>query len=373
MKRVLLTVSLLLAAIVLATSATGRDEPDFSELMRDAGDTMLRILPSVYDEHPDRILLLENLVRLDYLFKQAESHFEHEQVGAQITYELIQGRLSDAINLGERRNINLLKGVVKDTFAMCSTCHTQDKRIMRAFGISKIRALDEYLAAEFSFLTRDYESAMTSFNNYFRSEDRTELRDREASERLLVITAEVFGDPALGARTMKDLYPLLPERTSAGARVRDWAHVLEHMSNDSGGLQSPTAQPDFAHLERFLKREWPVIRATLDWHEQEAYWIVIRGELNRYLTTGAKGNTVPGLLYWLGVSDRALHYRFYNSLSRGYLEHCIEGYPGNPYAEACLDEFEMLVVVSFSGSGGTEVPLEVRKRVEELRRLVYGN
>jgi hypothetical protein len=373
MKSALFATSIVLYALALAPSVAGRDEPGFHELMRDAGDTMLRILPSVYEAHPDRILLVENLVRLDYLFNQAESHFGHEQVGARISYDLIQERLRDAIKLGERRNINLLKGVVKDTFAMCSTCHTQDKRIKRAFGISKIRELDEYLAAEFSFLTRDYESALTSFNNYFRGDHRTDVRDREASERLLVITAEVFGDPALGARTLKQLYPSLPGRSASGARIRDWAHVLERMSNDRGGLQSPTDQPDFAHLERFLISEWPVIRATLEWHEQEAYWIVIRGELNRNLTTGAKGNTVPGLLYWLGVSDRALHYRFYNSLSRGYLEHCIEGYPGNPYAKACLDEYEMLVVVSFSGSGGTEVPLEVRKRVEELRRQVHGN
>jgi hypothetical protein len=65
---------------------------------------------------------------------------------------------------------------------------------------------------------------------------------------------------------------------------------------------------------------------------------------------------VPRLLYWLAVSDRALHYRFYDSLSRHYLEQCMREHTDHAFTKECFKEYEMLMVVSFSGSGGVYLP-----------------
>lgn len=360
--------SRLLILLVLALPVSAQE---VNEVMKDAGDTMLRILPSLYSEAPDRTLLLENLVRLEYLFKLMEPHFSGDQEGAQVSYALLRSRLRDAVELGERRNINLMRSSVIEAFSLCSSCHTQDKRMKRAFGVSRIRELDEYLAGEFSFLTRDYESALVHFENYLEGESRTARRDEQAIERVLVIAAEVFASPAkAGAR----LHALGQDHLEGplARRAENWSRTLARIGEEESSLQTPIGKPNANALTRFLDREWPALQASLGWDEQEAYWIVIRGELNRFLSTGAAEEDVPALLYWLAVSDRALHYRFYNSLSRGYLEQCIEKHPRHPYAERCLAEYETLVVVSFSGSGGVHVPREVRDRVSALRRLVHG-
>ncbi|XOV86304.1 MAG: hypothetical protein ACFHX7_15200 [Pseudomonadota bacterium] len=345
---------------------------DINELMGDAGDTMLRMLPHLYDEDPDRVALQENLIRLEYLFNQAAPHLQQQGEGSRVTFELMQARLKDAVAMGERRNINLLRSAVSDAFELCSSCHTQDKRGKRAFGVSRIRELDEYSAAEFSFLTRDYESALTSFDNYFSGTDRTPRRDLDAMYRIMVIAAEVYADPALARDRLAAVRPKLVTGSTLDRTAAAWTGIFSRLAAETDSLQSPRLMRSARALDAFLLNEWPAIQSTLDWNEQEAYWIVIRGELNRFLNQGPRADDIPRLLYWLAVSDRALHYRFYNSLSRGYLEQCILQHADHPYARRCLDEYEMLVLVSFSGSGGTNIPIEVQQRLGELRRTLVA-
>ncbi len=357
-------------AIILASAQASAE--GINDLMSDAADTMLRMLPHLYEEDPDRVALQENLIRLDYLFNQAAPHLQQQTEGSRVTYELMQARLKDAIAMGERRNINLLRSAVSDAFELCSSCHTQDRKGKRAFGVSRIRELDEYSAAEFSFLTRDYESALTSFDNYFSSKERTTNRDLDAAYRIMVIAAEVYADPAMARDQLAAIKPKLVEGGTLDRTVGEWISVFARLAADSGSLQSPRSMRSVQALDVFLENEWPAVLAALNWNEQEAYWIVIRGELNRFLNQNPRADDVPRLLYWLAVSDRALHYRFYNSLSRGYLEQCILHHADHPYASRCLDEYEMLVLVSFSGSGGTNIPVEVQDRLGELRRTVIA-
>lgn len=361
----------LFAAALLAAAGLTAGASSINELMRDIGDTMLRMLPALHEDAPDRTLLMENLVRLDYLFGQAEPHLTSRPAGSQVTFDLLNRRLDEALALGERRNIDLLRRSVAETFELCGACHSQDSVTRPAFGVSKIRALDEFLAAEFSYLTRDYESALTSAENYFEGEMRTDERDQVMLERVLSIGGEIYADPTF---TVGQLTELLPELTGGSRqRATDWIHVLNRLADEDSGLQSPLEQKSIRALDRFLGREYLSIASSLSVNEQEAFWVVNRGALSRMLASNASSDEVPRLLYWLAVSDRALHYRYYNALSTAYLERCVESYPDHPYARQCVEEYEFLVLINFSGSGGTRVPPEVQERLNALRAKAYGS
>jgi len=81
---------------------------------------------------------------------------------------------------------------------------------------------------------------------------------------------------------------------------------------------------------------------------------------------------MPRLYYWLAVSDRSLNYQFFDSLSRRYLEQCVEQYPAHAYGQKCLAEYETLVTTSFSGSAGTFVPVQIQQRLDTMRHRVKG-
>ena len=363
---------LALAGICLGTALiAGAANIDLSvkELMRDLGSTMLRMLPAAYSETPDRVLLLENLVRLEYLLDQTEPHFSKSSE-SRVPLTLLQERLGEAKSWGTRGNAVMLQNTVSEAFALCATCHVQDRVTRRAFASSQVDALDNYLAVEYHFLTRDYTAAMASMKQYFERSHRTQNRDSIVLQRILTVGVEVRRELDFSIMQLNAALKYLEPDDYNFDRVSDWVKVLRRLNSDSETLQSPVGK-DLAGLDRFLLEEWPDIRTLLSYSEQEAYWIVIRGELNRLLKS--ENADLPQIYYWLAVIDRELQYRFYGSLSRAYLERCVNEFPGDEYATRCLDEYELLVLISFSGSSGTFVPYEVNERIQAMRKLIAAN
>lgn len=357
-----------LTATLLA-GAVSSNQDSVNELMADLGDTMLRMLPAAYSEAPDRTLLLENLVRLEYLLKKAAPHFDAAENGSNVTLSLLQQRLADARQFGTLTNPAMLQRTVSDAFTLCASCHVQDGKVRQALGVSRLHELDEYLAVEYSFLTRDYDAALISSKNYFKQDERSSRRDDIVLQRMLMIGVEVNRDFASTSKHLTEVLPYLGEADHNRSRVTDWLSVLARLDEDEDPLQSPLGN-NLRLLDRFLSKEWPEIRTLLSYSEQEAYWVVIRGELNRHLLEQPRQRDLPQVYYWLAVTDRELQYRFYGSLSRAYLESCVVDFPKSPWAPRCLDEYEFLALISFSGSAGTNIPPEVYERIEEMRRLL---
>ena len=359
-----------LGLALLASAATV--DHSVNELMQDLGNTMLRMLPAAYSETPDRTLLLENLVRLEYLLKKAAPHFTETSNIANVTLPFLQQRLAEAREFGTGQNTAMLQSTISDAFTLCATCHVQDRVTHRAFGDSRINELDKYLAVEYSFLTRDYAAAIASSQNYFKHGERSKQRDSIVLQRILMIGVEVRRDFAFTNKQLSTVLPYLGETDYNLTRVKDWMTVLTRLQTDRDTLQSPVGS-SLRSLDRFLNREWPEIRTLLSFSQQEAYWVVVRGELNRHLQAEPGRRNLPRIYYWLAVIDRELQYRFYGSLSHAYLEACMIDFPSDPYATRCLDEYEFLVLISFSGSSGTHVPPEVLERLNEMRKLIVSH
>ena len=75
-------------------------------------------------------------------------------------------------------------------------------------------------------------------------------------------------------------------------------------------------------------------------------------------------------VYWLAVAERSLQYRFFDSLSRHYLQRCVRQFPEHPAVARCLEEYERLMVVSYAGSNGVSLPEPVRAELVEMRQLL---
>ena len=340
-----------------------------NDLMQDLGNTMLRMLPAAYSEDPDQVLLLENLVRLEYLLSEAEPHFEQADETAQVPLSLLKERLADARAWGTRGNMVMLQNTVTESFALCATCHVKDRVSRKAFESTQTKALENYLAVEYHFLTRDYTAAMSSMQDYFETGERSQTRDSLVLQKILTVGVEVRRDLEFSMMQLSAAMKYLKDGDYNAQRVSAWITVLSRIRADRNMLQSPIGK-SLAELDSFLGVEWPEIRALLSVSEQEAYWVVVRGELHRLLMEDKNEKNLPQIYYWLAVTDRELQYRFYGSLSRAYLETCVTEFPQHPFASRCLNEYELLVLISFSGSSGTYVPSEVNERIQAMRSLI---
>ncbi len=305
------------------------------------------------------------------LFREAEPHISDDP-GSRANYRMLQEQLDRSVQYAAPSRSHMLKSDLKDAFAICTSCHQQDKQFVRSYGISRFRKMDEFLAGEYSYMTRDYQSAMTSYKNFLASGSKDNVRNQTALDHLLVITLEIHADPELARNTFEAVRSDLMDRHESTVEVEEWISAIAKLSYEPGDMQSPITRRDIVTMDWYLRQQWPLIQSTLTWNQQLVYWIAIRGQLNAMLNDGPSSRETPMVLYWLAASDRALHYRFYDSLSRRYLVQCIRDFSNHEYARECFKEYEMMMIVTFSGSRGVYLPPEARREIEELRRLVYG-
>ena len=363
-----LTVTFLL---VLNTSiAFAEDQPDVQTLMNDISHSLLTLLPAVQGGTLNREIFFREVGQLNSLLESAGPHFQQQPAGSLVTYQILKAQLDEVQGYADSLNLFTAKRVLSESFELCASCHKQDQLSRRELGISKFHDFDELTVAEYSYLTRDYESALVSYQN-FLAEDQADAYQRiQALNRILSIQLEVRADPKAALKIIKGLQQTSTGHTAETALLNNWQQALERLA--SGTAHFPALSPmPVAELDQYLNSDWPAIQSMLNHEQQQPYWLLIRHQLNEALNRAQDSSALPMLFYWLAVSDRAMHFQFYDSMSGRYLEQCIRRFPGEPYARKCLDEYELLMIVSFSGSGGINIPPAVSRQINELRRLVH--
>lgn len=335
--------------------------------MHQLGEQLLIVLPKLNEEGDTG--LEQDVTAMTSLFRQAGSHMGSDP-GTRANYNLLLEQLDRSAH--QTTTARMLKSDLKDAFAICVSCHKQDKRFVRNYGVSKFRDMDEFMAVEYSYITRDYPAALTSYRNFLSSSSPDSERVRTSLDHLLVITLEIYTEPKLAHTTFTHIGKVLEDNGQPTDYVNEWIATIARLAIEPPDLQSPYSRRDIKGMDRYLTNVWPQLQSMFSWNQQMVCWIASRGQLKKMLLECSTDAEVPRLLCWLAVSDRALHYRFYDFLSRRYLEQCMREHTDHAFAKECFKEYEMLMVVSFSGSGGVYLPAAALEEIAALWSLVYG-
>jgi cytochrome c553 len=357
---------LALLTILLFSCHSYADQAELSAVMQHLGDSLLKLIPLVQDQDIDQAALTEEVKRLQGYVHEAEPHFEDQPVTAHVTYDMLKDRIDEAASLAEQKSLLSAKSLLAESMELCASCHAQDRKSKLSFGVSRLRDLDEFQAAEFSFLSRDYESALVSYQAFLKT-GKDEYRRSQALDRILAITTEIYGDMDAANKVLNEVNLI---SDSEKYRVKSWTMLFEKLQGENA-IQNPSVHGTPREIEQFLDTDWRELQSFMSWSEQQAYWMLIRRQLTTLLEQNPTADEMPLLLYWMAVADRSTHFQFHESLSRRYLESCMTRYTTHRYAKYCFDEFELLMLVSFSGSGGINMPIEIREEINRLRRLVY--
>jgi hypothetical protein len=116
--------------------------------------------------------------------------------------------------------------------------------------------------------------------------------------------------------------------------------------------------------------ETPELTENLSVNPEAAKYLILSGILFEYLSTHEDSSFTPEVLYWLGRVDRTLNNTFFYSLADMYLKECILKYSQSKVAEKCYNEYELNMVLAYSGSGGTNLPYDVQQELASLKLLV---
>ncbi len=361
--RILATCFAFLASLQISAS---QHETDINILMLKTGNQMLELLPVVYSQDYEQQQFDTELRQLRDNLREAQNHFSQTSANNQIPYEFLMQRLDQALLTYTPGNLLMSKRLTAQSFSLCFSCHQQDGIQSSAFRTLTPGSKDKFIKGQFHYLTRDYEAATATFEEYLTEKTVNPTRRSVALDRLLSIMIEVRNDTESAIKLLDSLAVSVELSQRQRERLGDWTGAIRRLQNVDRQI---SRDEPIESLDNFLTNKWPQLKLTLNVNEQQVYWLWVRHQLNAALTSNNKEDDLPVVYYWLAVSDRSTYFQFYNSVSRHYLEQCVRDFPQHPYARKCFDEYEFLLTTSYVNSSGRLSPA-IQQSLEALRVLI---
>lgn len=187
----------------------------------------------------------------------------------------------------------------------------------------------------------------------------------DALYELLSLEIGTSGSPE---RVVQVIRPLLERddlprylKTDLAGWIRDldtWKREGFSKPKKNGTTQLKTAR---SHLRKAKAlQESPTDRSSLVW-----YWRAV-AELYGTLKENLRMEQRAEALFLLGSAFEVLTPRHQETLHERLYEACIHALPHTPRSDLCYRKLERSVIAGYTGSAGTRVPEEVRKRLLEL-------
>jgi hypothetical protein len=324
--------------------------------------------PSKFNDEDHQKEIASKISQIKTLFQENKTHFAHDNVAQVINLELMVDVLTQAEKAFKVQNKEYARQLLKATPGLCISCHSQDHLSQRFFPTpdsKKFLSLRE--AAEFHLITRQYESAGALFEKLIEQKNKLSDEKNLASMRLALATylrAEKPYEKMMEKINLwKKLYPIEIYQKS----LEGWAEGIKKLSS------LPEPEMKFSSIKAWMVKLLGQNENTygvLAEPQVELIYFKLKDLLYSYLTTKATNKEVPEILFYLAVSEKSLNYTFFYSLADGYLQACIKNYPRTPFARKCFEEYKNFIEFSYTGSGGSDIPPDVKKDLETLKNLI---
>jgi hypothetical protein len=347
-------------------------------------ESFVKVIPYVYsDEKHMEVLgtdagkkenLLKNLTDISEFFKSAR-HVEYfHRPGFRPSLETINHHMTDTINAVKGNNYIFAQKRLKALTALCISCHSQlsESAAENTFGnaIKKVKRENfesDYAYGNYLFLVRRFSESEKYFDLAIEKsiKDQTEEELYPSLRRIISINTKIELNPKK-ANIFIDKYinnPKLP--VLAKNTLTIWKKSL--------GKWKGFNAKKIKSIDGFIKTYLAPLEANKGetaGGENDITLLVGSGVLSKYLNDSPKTKLAPEILYWLSIAERRLSNTFFFSLSDLYLKDCVKLYPKSSYAKKCFNEYAENIEFGYSGSGGTDIPVEEKQELERLKRFL---
>lgn len=261
------------------------------------------------------------------------------------------------------------------TVSVCMSCHTQSPASSVVFkDFNNFKTFSSELdQAEFLFATQSYDKAMDIYNKIIAGYPKNNFNTHEietALERQLTYFSRIKRQPeqAISLLKMHQKNKELPEYLQRNMAA--WIAQFEKWeSTPFIDPKSATDKQIVDFAKKNIETKWTT-KAMDASNPQLVTYLRISGILYEFLQTYPHSKYIPDILYWLAICERSIENTFLYSLADLYLRECITQYPKAPIARKCYKEFKDQIILGYTGSRGTDIPPEVKRDLDELKKLI---
>lgn len=370
--------------IVPDTSVRRQFYPDTSVRvqMKGISDTIRDLGPYIASEEAfvnkkNKNVIEKKLTYLTDSFKNLKSHPVISTQGLSLNQGIMTDQLNQTVTLFKNDKKSMARAKFTSALNLCVSCHTQSpgKDLPKLFGDKDIRKmkLNAFERGELFFITRDYEQAMSSYDEYLMKSKKTDDDEfiYKALERQLVYFIKIRKDFAAGKTHFEKYVGLKKFNDKINSEITQWVKTLSGKSLwDNFNAQSVTEE----EMEKFMKgfiadeEEGPIFTVS---DSSEVYDLNLSSILLDYYNAHPETKHGAKILYWLAILDKRTNDDLFYSLGDYYLLSCMEKYSKDPVAKECYDAYlEDLQLNYTSGDKKKTLPPDVANKIEALKKQI---
>ncbi len=222
--------------------------------------------------------------------------------------------------------------------------------------------------AEFYAASRQFDRALATFKEIIQwsaKEAVAPLTFERAVEYSLAIAVRVKKDPALAMEIVDGVLasPQAPFFLKANATawkgsIQEWMQETPRTAPTNAGLHSEAV--------RLLARAKENQKYPMD-RSADILFLRASATLHELLQSGS--TEFDDVLLLTGISYEVLNPLRLEDLHEIYYETCVRRAPHTPTAQQCFERYEQSIFFGYTGSGGTEIPEDVKSHLIELQAL----
>jgi tetratricopeptide (TPR) repeat protein len=308
---------------------------------------------------------------------KAASHdplLKHENF--KFSRQVLENHISETENVFKSGNKAYARWMLNSTMSVCMSCHSQMPGPNRSFfEFEKPESyFSEFEQAEFLFATRNFEEASKMYDKIINKNLKFDVKFQveKSLERQVAYYSRIKRDPT-GA--IKQFKKYLKVQNLSESSLRDIKSWLEQFQKWEKQEYFDARKSSESEIISFAKKNLdPNAQRSADksYGPDLVTHLYVSGVLYEYLYSHSEVKSTPDVLYWLAISDRFVNNNFFYSLADMYLRECMIKYPTHPVAKSCYSEYEKEMILSYSGSRGTQMPTDITEDLKYLKNLVNG-
>ena len=292
------------------------------------------------------------------------------------SYTLINENIAGSLEAFKLGNKDYAHWRLKEITSLCIDCHSRMPISHASSFQNGELTIDEtkfeniYNLGIAQLIVRRYTDAKGSFTRSIQDKlIKKEIKDLILPfKQILLIDAKVYKNPDNLIAFMGEYKSRedLPEEVRNS--ISTWLVRLKHWKGNkllAVGLKSDK------EVERFIAKELaPLKKKSIYGGGYDVDLLIASGLLSNYFFENPTSAKAAEISYWLGWAEKYLKRENFFGSGDLFLKQCIKHYPKNPTAKKCLEEYKDSVEFEFSGSGGTSIPKDVQKELDDLEKLI---
>lgn len=400
LKHLLISIGIIVFSLTHLAQAMPYEEEEMLEaqsIMEGALKSFVGLIPYMQSKESfvldeDRQIVEKHLLQIKDIFSKTEHIKALQSPSFLPSAESLEEHIDETISAVREKNDSFALMRMNAIAPLCISCHAQipgdyGQSFLSSLGdINRSQFQSDFDYAEFLFLRRNYLKSVRYYERVivthldllskpqqerplqFRP-SQAEREIRNSLNRTLTTFLKVNFMPGIARsslekfRNRRGLPPLIKRD------IDQWILDLKKWENRDLSIRLDSVSQVRSFIDEYLE---PMLSEDRLFSKgsHEIPLLIGSGILSKFLARQTGDPLEARALYWMARSSRQLDRSFFYSLSDLYLRDCVMKYPATEYAHQCLKEYKESITLGYTGSAGTSIPDEEKKKIEYLESFI---